>query len=44
MFRQLLKIALASSLLLGSTHVQAANNITAARVWRSEERRVGKEC
>ena len=37
MFRQLLKIALAASLLLGSTHVQAANNITAARVWPAQE-------
>ena len=37
MFRQLLKIALTASLLLGSTHVQAANNITAARVWPAQE-------
>ena len=37
MFRQLLKIALAASLLLGSIHVQAANNITAARVWPAQE-------
>ena len=37
MFSQLLKIALTASLLLGSTHVQAANNITAARVWPAQE-------
>ena len=37
MFRQLLKIALTASLLLGSIHVQAANNITAARVWPAQE-------
>ena len=37
MFRQLLKIALAANLLLGSIHVQAANNITAARVWPAQE-------
>lgn len=37
MFRQLLKIALVACLLLGSIHVQAANNITAARVWPAQE-------
>ena len=37
MFRQLLKIALVTCSLLGNTHVQAANNITAARVWPAQE-------
>ena len=37
MFRQLLKIALAACLLLVSIYVQAANNITAARVWPAQE-------
>lgn len=37
MFRQLLKIALVACLLLGNIHVQAANNITAARVWPAQE-------